>query len=186
MDAVFRLARSGEITALDLASAGNIDGGTWNADLRAGVDGRDGAGSADFTRAMAIADQKKDVDNVASKHGWAVGTIVSSQVPNLGDVSSKLYYAKPDSTGTLKVALSWSVPFGAGATPTENLRIDFDLVVADETGKAVVSSASWDNNLEIVEFHATANKTYKIQSKCYFRDAASFDRSYSGVAWTSG
>jgi hypothetical protein len=86
----------------------------------------------------------------------------------------------------VKVALAWNSRvtelniFGLTIPIASRLTLDFDLLVLDESGARVATSASWDNSYEIAEFDGVPGRTYTI---CIRRWSGT-GWSWFGIAWT--
>jgi len=64
----------------------------------------------------------------------------------------------------IRVAITWDSHTDQSHPPTTDwLAADLDLIIYDPTGKRYVSSCSYDNNYEIVEFTAPMDGTYKAE-----------------------
>jgi hypothetical protein len=167
----------------------NPNGGRWRADLVAGVDARDGAGTADAGRSTSIATSRQSRDNSPALRGFDVGTLRSSDLDASGRTTFRWRIKTPSSPlffgSHVKVALAWD----SKATRTDilflsiyqnALTVDLDLEVRDSSGALVASSASWDNSYEIAEFDAKAGETYDIR----IRRWSGTDDVWYGIAWT--
>ena len=171
--------------AILLASAGrNVRGNTWWQDVVGGVDGRDGAGAVDAQSGVQIAQQRRSRNAAATRRGWDVGTLASS---NFGqDRLATFRYRVAVPSGLLfprvRVALAWdsAVTTIFGLALASTLTVDFDLLVRDSRGVQVASSASWDNSYEVVDFAASRGETYEI----VIRRWSGTDSVWYGVAWT--
>lgn len=167
----------------------NPSGGWWRADLAAGVDGRDGAGSADAIRSTSIAQSRQGRNNSGALRGFDVGTLRSADIDASGLATFRYRITTPRSPlffgSHVKVALAWD----SKATRTDllflsiyqnSLTVDLDLEVRDSNGSVVASSMSWDNSYEIAEFDAKAGESYDIR----IRRWSGTDDVWFGVAWT--
>jgi len=167
----------------------NPSGGRWRADLAAGVDGRDGAGSADAIRSTSIAQSRQGRNNTGALRGFDVGTLRSADIDASGLATFRYRITTPRSPlffgSHVKVALAWD----SKATRTDllflsiyqnSLTVDLDLEVRDSNGSVVASSMSWDNSYEIAEFDAKAGESYDIR----IRRWSGTDDVWFGVAWT--
>jgi hypothetical protein len=167
----------------------NPSGGRWRADLVAGVDGRDGSGTADAGRSTSIARSRQGRDNTGALRGFDVGTLRSADLDGSGRTAFRYRITTPRSPlffgSHVKVALAWD----SNATRTDilflsiyqnTLSVDLDLEVRDSAGTLVASSMSWDNSYEIAEFDAKAGETYDIR----IRRWSGTDDVWYGVAWT--
>ncbi|GAA1973834.1 S8 family serine peptidase [Microbacterium pumilum] len=167
----------------------NPSGGRWRADLVAGVDGRDGAGTADADRSTNIARSRQSRDNAPALRGFDVGTLRSSDLDGSGRTTFRYRIKTPTAPlffgSHVKVALAWD----SNATRTDilflsiyqnTLSVDLDVEVRDSAGTLVASSMSWDNSYEIAEFDAKAGETYDIR----IRRWSGTDDVWFGVAWT--
>ncbi|MET3769486.1 hypothetical protein ABIB15_002188 [Marisediminicola sp. UYEF4] len=167
----------------------NPSGGRWRADLVAGVDGRDGAGTVDAGRSTSIAQSRQNRNNSGALRGFDVGTLRSSDLDGSGRTTFRYRITTPRTPlffgSHVKVALAWD----SKATRTDilflsiyqnTLTVDLDLEVRDSSGSLVASSMSWDNSYEIAEFDAKAGETYDIR----IRRWAGSDDVWFGIAWT--
>lgn len=167
----------------------NPSGGRWRADLVAGVDGRDGSGTADAQRSTSIARSRQARNNTGALRGFDVGTLRSADLDGSGRSTFRYRITTPRSPiffgSHVKVALAWD----SKATRTDilflsiyqnTLSVDLDLEVRDSAGALVASSMSWDNSYEIAEFDAKAGETYDLR----IRRWSGTDDVWFGVAWT--
>ncbi|MFH8249088.1 S8 family serine peptidase [Microbacterium sp. B2969] len=167
----------------------NPSGGRWRADLVAGVDGRDGAGTVDAERSTSIARSRQGRDNAGALRGFDVGTLRSADLDGSGRTTFRYRITTPRTPlffgSHVKVALAWD----SQATRTDilflsiyqnTLTVDLDLEVRDSAGSLVASSASWDNSYEIAEFDAKAGETYDVR----IRRWSGSDDVWFGIAWT--
>ena len=167
----------------------NPSGGRWRADLVAGIDGRDGSGTADAERSTSIARSRQSRNNAGALRGFDIGTLTSSDLDGSGRSTFRYRITTPRSPlffgSHVKVALAWD----SKATRTDilflsiyqnTLSVDLDLEVRDSSGTLVASSMSWDNSYEIAEFDAKAGESYDIR----IRRWSGTDDVWFGVAWT--
>ncbi|BDV31893.1 S8 family serine peptidase [Microbacterium terricola] len=167
----------------------NPSGGRWRADLSAGVDARDGAGTADAGRSTSIARARQNRDNAGALRGFDVGTLRSADLDGSGRTAFRYRITTPRTPlffgSHVKVALAWD----SKATRTDilflsiyqnTLTVDLDLEVRDSSGSLVASSMSWDNSYEIAEFDAKAGESYDIR----IRRWSGTDDVWFGIAWT--
>jgi hypothetical protein len=166
----------------------NPSGGTWRADLVAGVDGKDGAGALDTKSALDIARSRTTAGTTGRSRGWDVGTSRVGDKDAAGFMTSRWFVTVPRFTLSpkVKVALAWDSKVTNLQLPfftirTDALTVDLDLSVWDSTGRQVASSASWDNSYEIAEFGATRGATYEIR----IRRWSGTDDTWFGLAWTT-
>ena len=163
----------------------NPGGGTWRADLVAGIDARDGSGALDTQAALQIARSRRSKTSAGTQRGWDVGTIYSAVVDAGGLSTFRYQISVPVKLRSprVKVALAWdskiTTLFGLFLTGS-SLTVDLDLRVTDANGVQVASSASWNNSYEIAEFDAIAGQTYEIR----IRRWSGTDDVWYGVAWT--
>ncbi|GAA5026286.1 S8 family serine peptidase [Microbacterium fluvii] len=167
----------------------NPSGGRWRADLIAGLDGSDGAGSVDADRSVRIAGSRQRRDNAGALRGFDVGTLRSADLDGSGVAAFRYRITTPRRPlffgSHVKVALAWD----SKATRTDilflsifqnALTVDLDLQVRDSAGRTVASSMSWDNSYEIAEFDASPGETYDI----VIRRWSGTDDVWYGIAWT--
>ena len=166
----------------------NPSGGTWRADLVAGVDGKDGAGALDTKSALDIARSRTTAGTKGRSRGWDVGTSRSADKDAAGYMTSRWFVTVPRFTFSpkVKVALAWDSKVTNLELPfftirTDALTVDLDLSVWDESGRQVASSASWDNSYEIAEFGANRGATYEIRVRRW----SGADDTWFGLAWTT-
>ncbi|MCK9931115.1 S8 family serine peptidase [Frankia sp. Mgl5] len=172
--------------AILLASADrNPSGSTWGRDVRSGVDGSDGSGALNALSAARIAQSRRFRNAPATRRGWDVGTLRSSDFNDVR-LSTFAYRVSVPRTilgPTVKVALAWNSEVGElfGIYPfSSTLTVDFDLLVTDAAGNLAGSSSTWDNSYEIVEFAAARGTTYEIRIRRWSGTAAT----WFGLAWT--
>jgi hypothetical protein len=166
----------------------NIVGQTWWQDVVANVDASDGSGAVDALEAVYIARQRRLPNAAASRRGWDIGTLRSSDIgSNLRTTFS--YSVKLGSTffspRHVKVALAWDskitmFPFGINLPIASTLTVDLDLQIFDSRGNQVGYSGSWDNSYEIAEFDGRPGETYTIK----IRRWSGSDDVWYGIAWT--
>lgn len=175
--------------AILLASATkNVTDNTWWQDVSNGVDALDGAGSVNAAEGCNIAKYKRWPNAPATRRGWDVGLLSSS---NFGRDKLSTFEYKISVPGfifgprKIKVALAWtsktkktSVLFWSWYM--SELKVDLDLLIYDENGVQVAYSGSWDNSYEIAEFTAQPGKTYTIK----IRRWSGTDSTWYAVAWT--
>jgi hypothetical protein len=167
----------------------NPHGRRWREDLIAGVDGRDGAGTADAKRSTTIAQSRQHPNRKGSRVGFDVGTLRSSDLDRSGRTTYRYRITTPRAPFLIrphvKVALAWD----SKATRTDilfwslyqsTLTVDLDLEVRDLTGALVASSMSWDNSYEIAEFDARPGQSYDIRIRRWSGD----DDVWFGIAWS--
>ena len=174
--------------AILLASASkNVTGATWWTDRSAGVDASDGAGSVDALEGVRIAQNRRSRGAAATRRGWDVGTLRSSDIGSNGETTFAYQVVVPAFFfgPKVKVALAWD----SLATIQDlfflqvgwdTLQLDLDLKIYDSGGSLVGYSGSWDNSYEIAEFDARAGETYTIKIR---RWSGTADVWY-GIAWT--
>jgi hypothetical protein len=169
------------------AASKNITGNTWWADRNAGVDASDGSGAVDALEGVRIAQSRKSRNAAASRRGWDVGTLTSSDIGANGETTFSYQVVVPQFFfGTrVKVALAWDslatvidLPFFQFGI--DQLKLDLDLHVYDSRGNQVGYSGSWDNSYEIAEFPASRGETYTIK----IRRWSGTDDVWYGIAWT--
>ncbi|MBM7805029.1 hypothetical protein JOD57_000866 [Geodermatophilus bullaregiensis] len=176
--------------AILLASAWrNPSGGTWRADLVAGIDAADGSGALDSSAAVQIARHRERRGGDGSRRGWDVGTMSSADVDRNGFTTSTYRVTVPR-VGILrprvKVALAWNSHIrvlrllGLSIPLSSHLTVDLDLHVRDSAGATVATSTSWDNSYEIAEFAARPGQTYEIR----IRRWSGTEDVWFGIAWT--
>lgn len=174
--------------AILLAGASkNASGNTWWRDRSAGVEASDGSGAVDALESIRIAQNRRSRGAAATRRGWDVGTLRSSDIGAGSEttfayqVTVPLFLFSPK----VKVALAWDslatitdlLFFQIGS---DTLEVDLDLKIYDSGGSQVGYSGSWDNSYEIAEFDARAGETYTIKIR---RWSGTADVWY-GVAWT--
>jgi hypothetical protein len=170
--------------AILLATAArNVSGGTWWADVAAGVDASDGAGAIDAEAGVAVAQQRRWRNAPATRRGWDVGTLSSSSIGGDRLATFRYFVEVPRLLygSSVKVALAWdsAVTSILGMVLGSSLTIDLDLIVRDSAGRQVAVSASYDNSYEVVEFAASRGETYEI----VIRRWSGTDDVWFGVAW---
>jgi hypothetical protein len=163
----------------------NVTGGTWGADLAAGIDQLDGTGAVDARFAASVAAQRHGRGNTAAISGWDVGSITDADVGSDGYVT--FVYNARGATGTpigpplsrVKIALAWN---SVATNANSELTRDFDLYIQDATTNSIVaSSASWNNSYEIAQFLGNWGRNYIIK----IRRASGVGVAWYGIAWHS-
>ncbi len=160
----------------------NVSGNTWQQDVSAGVDARDGSGALNAEESVQIALNRISINNSASTRGWNVGTLVDSSFGSGEHPESTFsYHIQVPSTGGnhVKVALAWNSEV-TNSPATSELVIDMDILVYD--GSSIVArSASWDNSYEIAEFNGVAGRTYTVKLR---RWSGAGEQTFYGLAWS--
>ncbi len=175
--------------AILLASATkNVSDNTWWQDVSNGIDALDGAGAVNAAEGCNIAKNKRWPNAPATRRGWDVGLLSSS---NIGSNKLSTFEYKISVPGSIlgprkvKVALAWT----SKTTKTSvlfwswymsELKVDLDLLIYDENGSTVGYSGSWDNSYEIAEFTGQPGKTYTIK----IRRWSGTESTWYSVAWT--
>jgi hypothetical protein len=169
------------------AASKNITGNTWWADRNAGVDASDGSGAVDALEGVRIAQSRKSRNAAASRRGWDVGTLRSSDIGANGETTFSYQVTVPQFffSPRVKVALAWDslaavVDVLWLQVAIDQLKLDLDLHVYNSRGNQVGYSGSWDNSYEIAEFPAVRGETYTIK----IRRWSGTDDVWYGVAWT--
>jgi Subtilase family len=169
------------------AASKNITGNTWWADRNAGVDASDGSGAVDALECVRIAQSRKFRNAAASRRGWDVGTLRSSDIGANGQTTFSYQVTVPQFffRPRVKVALAWDslaavVDILWLQVAIDQLKLDLDLHVYDSRGNQVGYSGSWDNSYEIAEFAAVRGETYTIK----IRRWSGTDDVWYGIAWT--
>lgn len=169
------------------AASKNITGNTWWADRNAGVDASDGSGAVDALEGVRIAQSRKSRNAAASRRGWDVGTLRSSDIGAGGETTFSYQVTVPPFffSPRVKVALAWDslaavVDLLWLQVAIDQLKLDLDLHVYDSRGNQVGYSGSWDNSYEIAEFPAVRGETYTIK----IRRWSGTDDVWYGIAWT--
>src|SRR4051794_35171962 len=169
------------------AASKNITGNTWWADRNAGVDASDGSGAVDALEGVRIAQSRRTRGAAATRRGWDVGTLSSSDIGANGETtfSYKLVVPSYFFGARVKVALAWDslaaiVDILGIQISLDQLKLDLDLKVYDSRGNLVGYSGSWDNSYEIAEFPANRGETYTIK----IRRWSGTDDVWYGLAWT--
>ena len=175
--------------AILLASATkNIAGNTWWQDVSNGVDAKDGSGAVNAIEGCNIAKNRRWANAPASRRGWDVGLLSSS---NFREDKLSIFDYKISIPRNIfgprkvKVALAWTsktqkTSFLFWSWYMSELKVDLDLVIYDENGAMVGYSGSWDNSYEIAEFTGQPGKTYTIK----IRRWSGTDSTWFGIAWT--
>jgi len=168
------------------ASAGrNVRDGTWWQDVVGNTDARDGAGAVDASEARNIALNRRHRNASATRRGWDVGLLSSSDFGSNKEATFDYKVAVPNwflGPRNVKVALAWTskVANFLGLIYTSQLTVDLDLKVYDSSGNQVGYSGSWDNSYEIAEFVGQPGQTYTIK----IRRWSGTDSTWYGIAWT--
>lgn len=186
-DGVLRSWPEGCRAILLAAASKNITGSTWWSDRSAAVDARDGAGAVDGLESVRIAQNRRTRGAAATRRGWDVGTLTSSDIGDDGETTFAWRVTVPRLVlrPRVKVALAWDsvatvIDILFFQFAFDQLALDLDLKVRDSGGALVGYSGSWDNSYEIAEFAARPGETYTIKIR---RWSGSADVWY-GIAWT--
>ncbi len=174
-----------KVRATMILTAQNVDGGDW----ASGTDGRDGSGVVSGSEAVSFAQNHTTVSvgNTAVEKGMMASSMYASDF-SAGNKRFNYLVPNPKPSGMhLRAVLTWdSNPVVGGGT---NALSDLDLIV--QYNGSTRSSASWDNNVEVVDIAAsevTAGSSYYIDVSPYSnRIPASGSRTnyfYYSVAWT--
>lgn len=175
----------------------NVKGDTWWNDVLNDVDAADGSGAVDALESYRITKSRRSRNATATRRGWDVGTLRSSDFNN-HRLSRFTYQIKVPSMGfpairgprRVKVALAWNgkittlrdiiswLPFDWPIA--SNLAVDLDLKIYDSNGNQVGYAGSWDNSYEIAEFEGKPGETYTIKIRRWSGTAST----WYGIAWT--
>lgn len=172
--------------AILLASANrNVRDSTWWQDVLSTVDGRDGSGAVNAAEGRNVALNRRWRNAPATRRGWDVGLLTSSDFGGGGLSTFDYKIAVPGTIfgpRNVKVALAWTSKVSSflGLFYTSSLAVDLDLKVFDENGVQVGYSGSYDNSYEIVDFVGSPGKTYTIR----IRRWSGTDSTWYGLAWT--
>jgi hypothetical protein len=178
--------------ALLLAGARrNVTGSTWWQDVIAGIDASDGSGSADALESFRIAQSRSRSGAPPGRRGWDIGVLDDGDFGDDGLATTSYRVRVPSGPRLwvpthVKVALAWNSQvtefniFGLTIPVASRLTLDFDLLVLDENGARVATSASWDNSFEIAEFDGVSGRQYTIR----IRRWSGTGWSWYGIAWT--
>jgi hypothetical protein len=163
----------------------NVRGGTWWQDVIAGVDARDGAGAVNAAEARSVALNRRWRKAPATRRGWDVGLLASSDFGRDKLSTFEYQVVVPDTLfgpRNVKVALAWTSKVSSflGLLYTSNLTVDLDLQIFDGNGVQVGYSGSWDNSYEIAEFVGRRGQTYTIR----IRRWSGTDSTWYGIAWS--
>jgi hypothetical protein len=178
--------------ALLLAGAKrNVTDSTWWQDVSSGVDAADGSGSANALESFRITRSRSRRNNAPARRGWDIGVLNDGDFGR--DRLSTFSYRVRVPSGSrfwvpthVKVALAWNSRvtelniLGIRIPLSSRLTLDFDLLVFDDAGTRVATSASWDNSYEIAEFDAVPGRDYTIR----IRRWSGTGWSWYGLAWT--
>ena len=125
------------------AASKNITGNTWWADRNAGVDASDGSGAVDALEGVRIAQNRRTRGAAATRRGWDVGTLRSSDIGSSGETNFSYQLTVPRLlfNARAKVALAWdsaafAIDLGFFQVGVDNLLIDLDVKVYDKKGGA--------------------------------------------------
>jgi hypothetical protein len=170
------------------AASKNVSNSTWWADRTAAVDAGDGSGAVDALESVRIAKSWRGRNAAASRRGYDVGTLRSSDIGAADETtfSYKITVPRTVPAARIKVALAWDstiVPIPLPTVPffrVSLLTVDLDLNIYDSAGNFVGYSGSWDNSYEIAEFTARRGETYTVKIR---RWSGTADVWY-GIAWT--
>jgi hypothetical protein len=178
--------------ALLLAGAKrNVTDSTWWQDVIAGTDASDGSGSANALESFRITQNRSHRNGAPARRGWDIGVLDDGDFGRDG-LATFSYRVRVPSGPRLwvpthvKVALAWNSRvtelniLGLTIPIASRLTLDFDLLVLDESGTRVATSASWDNSYEIAEFDGVPGRAYTIR----IRRWSGTGWSWYGIAWT--
>jgi hypothetical protein len=170
-------------------STRNVVGDTWWQDVVDDDDASDGSGAVNALESYRISQSRRGRNAAASRRGWDVGTLTSSDFDANG-MSQFAYRIQVPSLWFgprhVKVALAWNSMvstfsfFGITIPVKSKLTLDLDLKVFDSSGTQVGYSGSWDNSYEVAEFDAIPGETYDIK----IRRWSGTDWTWYGIAWT--
>lgn len=167
----------------------NVAGDSWWQDVVDDDDATDGAGSVNAYEAHQIVKNRRGRNGSASRRGWDVGTLRSSDFDGRGLSTFSYKIQVPRlffGARHVKVALAWDSKvtelsiFGITIPLSSQLTVDLDLKVFDSRGTQVGYSGSWDNSYEVAEFDAIPGETYDVR----IRRWSGTDWTWYGIAWT--
>jgi len=149
--------------------------------VRGEGDLRDGAGAINADLADTVAQLRADTSTTCQVLCWWGHSIDNSSFP-IGTNLERTFYAKEGDW--IRVAIAW---WAHADTPGNNysfdrLDTDLDLRIKDPNNQYIsnVSSLSWDNNYEMVEFVAPQTGEYKIAVRKVRADEPA---NYIGIAF---
>ena len=167
----------------------NVTGETWWRDVVDDDDGSDGSGAVNAYESHQIAKNRRSRNAAATRRGWDVGTLQSSDFDSNG-LSTFVYRVHVPrllfGPRRVKVALAWDSKVTTLSLPgitlplSSRLTVDLDLKVFDRHGAQVGYSGSWDNSYEVAEFEGVPGETYDIR----IRRWSGTDWTWYGIAWT--
>lgn len=143
---------------------------------------RDGAGAINAALADVVAQTRSfsDVDPCTASCWWGV-SISNSNFPVGKDLERSFYAKRGD---LIRVAIAWWAHADTSGNnySFDRLDTDLDLRIKDPNNQYIsnVSSLSWDNNYEMVEFVAPQTGEYKIAVRKVRADEPS---NYLGIAF---
>lgn len=168
----------------------NVTDDTWWKDVASNNDARDGSGAVNALESHRIAQSRRSRNASATRRGWDVGSLRTSDFNSSTRQSTFSYKVKVPSgffgPRKVKVALAWTSEvnvlsvFGITIPLTSQLTVDLDLKIFDSAGNQVGYSGSWDNSYEIAEFTGAPGATYTIR----IRRWSGTDRVWYGIGWT--
>jgi hypothetical protein len=167
----------------------NVVNQTWWEDVIDDIDASDGSGAVNALESHRIALSRRSRNASATRRGWDIGSIGSSDFNSSG--LSTFDYKVRIPTGPfpprhVKVALAYTSKvttfsiFGITIPLSSRLTVDLDLKIFNSRGVQVGYSGSWDNSYEIAEFTGTPGETYTIRVRRW----SGTDRVWYGIAWT--
>ena len=122
----------------------NVVGNTWWQDVVARVDASDGTGAVDVLEGVYIAQQRRSRNAAATRRGWDIGTIRSSDIGTNQQTTFSYFVKVPDrpifAPRHVKVALAWDSKiesfsiFGIDVLLGSSLAVDLDLQIFDSRG----------------------------------------------------
>ena len=140
----------------------------------------------DALEGVRIAQSRKSRNAAASRRGWDVGTLRSSDIGANGETTFSYQVTVPRFFfgPRVKVALAWDslaavIDVLWLQVAIDQLKLDLDLHVFDSRGNQVGYSGSWDNSYEIAEFPAVAARRTRSGSTA----SPATDDVWFGVAW---
>lgn len=172
--------------AMLLATADcDIDGVTLS--LSDSVDDRDGAGLLNVYRAVVLADPANRVtDTTARVWGFRYGSMYFSS-SFVSGVWQQDTHVITDASGRVRIVLTWDATpvCSGGSSPSsctgETIDADLNLTLFTLGGSQVATSASFDNNYEVITATASPNTEYIARVSMVGTPSAYF--TYFGMAW---
>jgi hypothetical protein len=171
--------------AIALAGARRTPGAdTWLTDVQQHEDASQGAGAIDARDSLDITQSRRWRDAPATRCGWDVGTLRTSDIGNNRETTFSYHVIAPTLMyrPAVTIALAWDSAVStdaAGAPLASALNVDLDVRLYDSSGNVTAFSNTYDNSYEIVDLHCRPGSQFTIK---IVRWSGTEDVWY-GIAW---